>query len=161
MGAALAQAVSEIRKPTVKRERIELFSNCSFPEVGRAVDHPNPGSRAAYHVAGIASGGANDRSHDLQYCATSGTTIPTSTPLSPMPSAANAAPSSLRSATWAAAMPLPATPAAGPGARQSLTFSLVSIVRPTTAATMPPTIASAAVRAGIPPIWLDTAAAMG
>jgi hypothetical protein len=60
MGAALAQAVKEIKKPTVMRERIEIFSNCSFLEVVRTVHHPISAARAAYHIADIAVGDAND-----------------------------------------------------------------------------------------------------
>lgn len=43
-----------------------------------------------------------------------GTRIAVSSPFNPIPTAAKAAPDSLRDATCAAAMPLPATPAAKP-----------------------------------------------
>jgi hypothetical protein len=59
MGAALAQAVSQIKKPTVMRERIEISPIARFLEV-RAVHHPKSAAREAFHIADIALGGAND-----------------------------------------------------------------------------------------------------
>jgi hypothetical protein len=60
MGAALAQAVSQIKKPTVMRERIEISPIARFLEVVRAVHHPKSAAREAFHIADIALGGAND-----------------------------------------------------------------------------------------------------
>jgi hypothetical protein len=86
-----------------------------------------------------------------------------SMPFSPIPTAANAAAVPLDGATWAAARPLPAVPAANPIARQSLINSHRGESRPEhySGDNASPMIASDAVKAGLPPICSATAIVIG